>query len=333
MGGSLFTFNFSAMSKKGIVRVVIFLGVLILCDSIFGMFAKIIFYSQKTGKYARLTYLVKTDTSAIIILGSSHALKHFIPDIIQDSLHETVFNYGTNGQKLLFNKAIYEIRARRSKPKMVILNVDADWFFDKHNQQDRMSDLFPYHSIVGDIVFDNFSPKDRFIGDLKFLSRTFPYNSTIVHVIKYKLKPQYDQRGYEPMDGAVDSLQFNAMLHSEGERSKMKWLEPAYDSSLVNLFSQLVDEINKDNVGLFVVFSPDLLQPDRTEKYMDDKVKKICADKTVPTIDFSNSDVFNDRRLLFHDVSHLNDSGARIFTKMLVDSIKVRMGHYGGGLH
>ena len=315
------------MSKKGMVRVVVFLVALILCDSIFGMFAKIIFYTQKTGKYARLTYLVKTDTSAIIVLGSSHALKHFIPDIIQDSLQESAFNYGTNGQKLLFNKAIYEIRARRSKPKMVILNVDADWFFDKHNQQDRMADLFPYYGMVGDIVFDNFSRKDRFVGHLKFLSRTFPYNSTIVHIIKYKLQPQYDQRGYEPMDGAVDSLQLDAMLHAERERSKMKWLEPAYDSSLVNLFSQFIDEINKDHVGLFVIFSPDLLKPDRTEVFMDDKVKKICDNKTVPVIDFSNSDVFNDHRLLFRDVSHLNDSGARIFTKMLIDSMKVKMEH------
>src|SRR3984957_117097 len=203
------------MYKKGIFRVVVFLGALILCDFVFGMFSKIIFNSQKSGKYARLTYIVKADTSAIVVLGSSHALRHFVPDIIQDSLHEETFNYGTMGQKLLFNKAIYEIRARRSKPKMIILNIDADWFFDKHNQQDRMADLFPYHSIVGDIVFDNFSRKDRFIGHLKFLSKTFPYNSTIVHVIKYKLKPQYDQRGYEPLDGVIDSLQLDAMLHAE----------------------------------------------------------------------------------------------------------------------
>jgi hypothetical protein len=315
------------MNKKGMVRVVIFLIALILGDLIFGTVAKVIFYSQQTGKYARLTYLVKTDTSDIIVLGSSHALEHFVPDILQDSLHETTFNYGTNGQKLLFNKAIYEIRARRSKPKMIILNIDADWFFDKHNQQDRMADLFPYYSVVGDVVFDNFSREDRFIGHLKFLSRTFPYNSTIVHVIKYKLKPQYDQRGYEPLDGVIDSVQLDAMLHAERERSKMKWVEPAYDSSLIDLFGQFVDEINKNDIRLFVIFSPDLLQPDRTEKYMDEKVKKICDDKAVPAIDFSNSDVFNNHGLLFHDVSHLNDSGARIFTKMLVDSIKVREGH------
>lgn len=326
MGDSLFTFNFSIMNKKGIVQVVVFLFALILGDLIFGTVAKVIFYSQKTGKYARLTYLVKTDTSAIIVLGSSHALKHFVPDIIQDSLHESTFNYGTNGQKLLFNKAIYEIRARRSKPKMILLNVDADWFSDKHNQQDRMADLYPYYGIVGDIIFDNFSRKDRFIGHLKFLSKTFPYNSTIVHVIKYKLKPQYDQRGYEPLEGVIDSLQFDGMLRAERERSKVKWLQPAYDSTLFDSFGQLIDEINKNNIRVFVIFSPDLLQPDQGEIFMDGKVKKICDDKTVPTIDFSNSDVFNNRRLLFHDISHLNDSGARLFTKMLVDSIKVRMG-------
>ncbi len=315
------------MNKKWVVRVVIFLIALSLCDAIFGMFAKMIFYSQKTGKYARLTYLVKTDTSAVIILGSSHALKHFVPDIIQDSLHETTFNYGTNGQKLLFNKAIYEIRERRSKPKMIILNVDPDWFFNRHNQLDRMADIFPYYGIVGDIIFEDFSRKDRFIGHLKFLSKTFPYNSTIVHAIKYKLEPQYDQRGYEPMDGAVGSLQFDGMALAERERSKKKWIQPVYDSTLMDVFSQLIDDINKNDIKLFIIYSPDLLQPDRTEKYMDDKVKEICNSKSVPTIDFSTSDVFNNHRLLFHDVSHLNDSGARIFTKMVVDSLKVRMGH------
>src|ERR1700683_961268 len=92
------------MNKKGIFQVVIFLVALILCDSIFGMFAKMLFNSQRSGKYARLTYIVKADTSAIVILGSSHAMAHFIPEIIQDSFHESTFNYGTNGQKLLFSR-------------------------------------------------------------------------------------------------------------------------------------------------------------------------------------------------------------------------------------
>src|ERR1700744_1630175 len=111
------------MSRRGIYKVVAFFLALVLCDFIFGMVAKALFYSQRSGKYERLTYIVNTDTSDIVVLGSSHAMAHFIPEIIQDSLHEPTFNYGTNGQKLLFSRAIYEIRKRRSKQKMVILDI------------------------------------------------------------------------------------------------------------------------------------------------------------------------------------------------------------------
>jgi hypothetical protein len=317
MEDSLFTFNFSAMSKKGIFTVVVFLITLILCDYIFGGFSKMLFYSQKTGKFARLSYIVKSDTSDIIVLGSSHAMRHFIPEIIQDSLHESAFNYGTMGQKLLFNRAVYEIRKRRSKPKMIILDVDADWFFDRHNQQDRMADLFPYYERVGDIIFRDFSRKDRFFGRLKCLSKTVQFNSTIVHVIEYKLKPQDDFSGYGPLFGVVDSLQLELKLDAETATSNAKFLQPVYDSSLVNLFAEFIDDIKMNDIRLVVVFSPDLLKPDYVEKCFDEKVKEICRNKTVRVIDFSNSHNFNNNRLLFNDFGHLNDSGARVFTKIL----------------
>jgi hypothetical protein len=55
---------------------------------------------------------------------------------------------------------------------------------------------------------------------------------------------------------------------------------------------------------------------------MGQKIKRICDSAHTTVFDFSGSDVFNDHRLLFHDFGHLNDSGARIFTGMLIDSIK-----------
>ena len=322
MADSSFTFNSRNMTKKGIFRVVVFLVALIICDAVTGMFAKLLFYSQKSGKYARLTYTVETDTSAIVVLGSSHALAHFIPAMIQDSLHGSAFNYGANGQKLLFSRALYEIRKRRSEPGMIILNVDADWFYDRHSQEERMSDLYPYYDKAGDIILRDFSSKDRFIERLKFLSSTFPYNSTIVHVIRYKLKPQYDFYGYEPLFGAVDSLQLAHELNAEKGKVEPAPAQP--DSSLMSLFTQFIGEVKKDGIRLVIVFSPELLKPDSSERYMDQKVKKICDSMGTAVLDFSNSDFFNYNRRLFHDFSHLDDSGARIFTGMLIDSIRLR---------
>ncbi|HEV2355551.1 MAG TPA: hypothetical protein VGR89_14980 [Puia sp.] len=310
------------MNKKGIFRVLVFLIALIVCDSVMGMVARMLFYSQKSGKYARLTYTVKTDTSAIVVLGSSHALAHFIPDMIQDSLHESAFNYGANGQKLLFSRALYEIRKRRSEPAMVLLNVDADWFFDKRSQEERMSDLYPYYDLAGDIILRDFSSRDRFIERLKFLSRTFPYNSTIVHVIRYKLKPQHDFNGYEPLFGAVDSAQLATVLHSE--KKKTVAAAPQPDGELMGMFTQFISEMQKDRIKLIVVFSPELLKPDKFERSMYERIRNVCDSTGTALLDFSTSGYFNNNRLLFHDLSHLDDSGARIFTGMLIDSIKLR---------
>lgn len=312
------------MIKKNLFRVVIFLIALIVCDSIFGLFSKMLFNTQKSGKYARLTYIIKTDTSDIIVLGSSHANRQFVSDIIQDSLKESTFNCGTMGQKLLFNRAIYEFRERRSRPKMILLNVDEDWFLNKRDQQDRMSDLYPYYGSMGDIIFEDFSRKDRLLGHLKLLSKTFPYNSTIVHIIKYRLKPQDEFKGYAPLSGVLDSLQLALKINSEKGLDRTKW-PPDYDSSLVNLFSQFVDDINRNNIRLFIIFTPNLLKPYYPK--IDEEVREICNNKNIPLIDFSNTGFFYNNRPLFDDFSHLNDSGSRIFTKLLVDSIKLKMAH------
>jgi hypothetical protein len=307
------------MRKKGVYRVFVFLLGFVVCDAVVGAVAKALFYSQRSGKYARLTTIVKTDTAAVIVLGSSHVMAHFIPALIRDSLQESAYNYGANGQKLLFARAIYDIRKRRSPPKMIILNVDADWFFDRRNQQDRMSDLYPYYGSDGDIIFRDFDRKDRFIGRLKFLSRTFPYNSTIVHVVKYKLKPQVDFDGYEPLYGVVDSLQLAQALKAEA--AKTDRTPPRPDTGLLRLFSRFIGDIQQDRIKLYVVLSPELVKPDFFEASMVGKIKAVCDSNRVSVVDFSGSDVFNNHRLLFHDFGHLNDSGAHRLTGMLIDSI------------
>ena len=312
------------MNRKGIYRVLIFLVALVLCDAVFGWVAKTLFYSQKSGKYARLTYIVQNDTSSVIVLGSSHANRQFVSQQIEDSLHESTFNYGTQGQKLLFNRAIYEIRKKREKPKTVLLNVDPDWFLDRHNQQDRMSDLYPYYGSEGGVLLEDFSRMDRMTARIKFLSKIFPYNSTIVHVIRYKLKSQEDVKGYAPLYGLVDSVLFQTQLEAEKEAIQQKALPAGYDSTLVNLFGQFVDEITRDHIRLFVIVTPTLLRPEYWEDQLNEKTREICRGKNVPVIDFSGSDFFIHNRRLFEDLAHLNDSGSRIFTKMVIDSMRLK---------
>src|ERR1700683_1640988 len=147
-----------------------------------------------------------------------------------------------------------------------------------------MSDLFPYYGNAGDIIFRDFSRKDRFVGHIKFLSKTFPYNSTLVHVIKYKFSPQADFSGYEPLYGAVDSLQLALKINSDKAAGMGKLPQP--DDDLLDLFIQLIDDIHKNNVRLYIIFSPELLQPDYSERYMGQMIRRICDSTHTTLFDF-----------------------------------------------
>ena len=75
----------------------------------------------------------------VFICGSSRALNHFDPSILQDSLGMSVYNLGMSGQTLLMIKTRYDVALKYNKqPKLVVLNVD-------FNTLVKMSDLFEYN--------------------------------------------------------------------------------------------------------------------------------------------------------------------------------------------
>ena len=59
----------------------------------------------------------------IIILGSSHAVRHYVPSVIQDSLGLTCYNCGEPGCGIIPAYARYKMVAERNKPKLVIYEV------------------------------------------------------------------------------------------------------------------------------------------------------------------------------------------------------------------
>jgi len=75
-------------------KVVTFLVVLLIIDYTLGSAAKWIFTNQKTGKFARMTYSMKKTTAEVIIFGSSHAARHYMPDIFENELNQTCYNVG-----------------------------------------------------------------------------------------------------------------------------------------------------------------------------------------------------------------------------------------------
>ena len=65
-----------------------FIIILVIIDFAFGFFAKQIYFNQKTGKQYRITNSIKkTENSKVFIFGSSHAFRHYIPNIFEKELY------------------------------------------------------------------------------------------------------------------------------------------------------------------------------------------------------------------------------------------------------
>lgn len=305
--------------RQWIKMMVIFITVFFIMDLIFGSLAKQIFLSQKTGKYARVTYTVQKDTSDIIIMGSSHANRHYLSDSLEKPLHMSCYNAGVQGQRLLFHLALQQMILKRHIPKCIILNVEKDWMYESIDTYDRLSDLYPYYWDYKNELDPIFSLDSR-LTKYKLIFKSYQTNSTIVHAVKYLLVPQIDYKGYRPLYGTMkepDSSMYKVDSMYVNEYGIME-----IDTNLVNAFRQFILNAKRAEIDLVFIVSPYL---NRTWDFLysrsEDIMRSIALENHIPWIDFSKHESFVYNWKLFYDASHLNDQGAKLYTKLVSEEI------------
>jgi len=306
--------------KRLLKRSVLFLLVFFLIDFSFGYVAKKIFFSQETGKYARLTHSIQKVSSEILIMGSSHANRHYVPDILEKELNMTSYNAGVQGQQIIFHTALQRMILKRHNPKLIILNIDESWMYESPESYERLADLYPYYWDYKTELEPILSLNSDFI-NFKLLFRSFQTNSTIVHAVKYFFQPQKDFKGYRPLHQQMKKPLSEVKNTNNSKTEK----EKVIDRSFVNMFEEFIKNAEAHDVNLIFTLSPHLyndnrLKSDKSLKLM----KSIAFEHDIPLIDFSDDRTFIEQYHLFNDPNHLNNDGAIIFTELLTDSLKVK---------
>ena len=310
--------NYSMFFKRGIS----FLFVLVLVETAFGFAAERLFFFQKTGKYSRLTHSISNDKSDILIMGSSHATRHYVPEVFLKGLNKTCYNAGVQGQKILFQSALQKLIFKQNTPELLIFNIDEDWMYLADTAYERLADLYPYYWDNREELKPVFSLRDRFV-DLKLLSRCFQYNSTILHIIKYFFNPQKDFSGYRPLDGKMHPPKKNntgkKAMHARRKDKKNKEI----DINFVQAFESIINISCQSGVELVFVISPMVKGADiSTPNYSLELMLKKAKEKKIPVFDFRMDKSFVHQFQLFYDRTHLNNDGALLFSKKLVDLLK-----------
>lgn len=286
---------------------------------VLGFAAGRIFFSQQTGKFARLTHTIYSDSSQILIMGSSHANRHYIPGLIAARLNKTCYNAGVQGQGILFQLALQKIIFSRQLPELVVLNVDKNWLYENQGMYERLSDLYPYYWEFREELYPILRHNNPLI-DLQMLSEAYRTNSTLVHAIRYMIAPQRDEAGYRPLFGRMkisDAKDAEKKTHRPG---KEKALDPFFTESLRQMISI---SCNKD-VKLILVVSPSVAGNDPgTGNRSCEMIRLLASENSVALLDFSNDARFVGRPELFNDPGHLNDEGARLFSAAIADTLDV----------
>lgn len=299
-------------NNKG--RLLYKLAVLIIIivggDILLGNTLRYWYFKQQSGLLYRTTYAMEVTNSEALIFGSSRANHHYHPTVIAAELGMSTYNTGRDGNFILYNTAVLKSILKRYTPKVIVLDLDIYTFNETPENYDRLSALLPYyktHEEIRDIV-ELRSPFEK----LKLQSAVYPFNSLVFKIAvgntEMNKERKLDLNGYVPLK----------TVHTK--EIKEYNIREKCDSQLVQSFSNFITSAKAAGSKVVVVVSPVYYQYKNSQTI--ELAREICQRQQVEWFDYSRDTSFQQHRNWFADRAHLNDEGAKYFSKVIAGRIK-----------
>ena len=306
---------FKLPDMKSLLRfLLIVLGIvlaLFALDRAFGAVMDHAVSGARGGDTRNLYYISNCLDDSVVIMGSSRANHHYVPQILADSLRMSVYNAGTDANGIMLaSMQLNNMLARGHRPALIVYD-----YFPKFDLAD-ISDLNkplqrmrPYAGIPGMApIIDDIDP----VENIKLKSSLYRYNSGFIQILSDYIRPRQEVlSGYKPLYDSI-TTRFPRPADVVGT--------DRIDSVKVRYLRRFADICRREGIGLVFVISPYYFDG------MDFRIPELrdIVGPDIPLIDLSDSPAFVGQDSLFADPSHLNDCGASLFTSRLLDSLTTR---------
>lgn len=286
-----------------------------IIDSTCGFVCEQLYHNAKYSLFARQNYVLNESEDDILIIGSSRAAHHYIPSIIEDSLGLSCYNAGSDGMCIYYHYALLSsVIERGHMPKMVVCEVMETDIVSSN------SATFSLDAAVSRLApeFGKYAAVDSLIAlkgytEMVYMhSALYRYNSQIVQLLRCNYSPQADDKGYERLDGIF--LQKNNIAKNSVSDETLR-----IEKGKLECIKQLIKLCKNNGIALMFVYSPTNIDVNKEAVKV---VMKIAQLEHIPFHNFYNNVVFCSNEL-FKDGSHLNHSGATLFTKLIVKKSKI----------
>ncbi len=272
-----------------------------------------------SGQLAKDNYRLHRVEKDIVIIGSSRGSHHYVTTLLNDSINRytgkrySLYNAAIDGKFINSNSCAAESILNRYTPQLLIFEVgESELYHTGGSKADMLFSAphYRYNSIVHSYL-DSLGRKEQAM----MKSSLFRYNGKLFRIAS-SFMVEGDSTGYAPL--------FNVMKPSP-EKSKnadTKEKERIYDPYSLQNFTRVLKICQERNVHLVVATSPHY-RPNGNNEYL----RRLCVQHHIPYIERYDTDLFNNNPHYFQDASHLNDSGAHVYTKLFFQDLKPFLEH------
>lgn len=300
--------------KRYLINIAIFFAIVAVVDFALGKAFHYLQANVAGGRTGAEYFVCKQSSDEVIVMGSSRASHHYVPEIISENLGLSCFNAGQDGNGIILQYGRWKMISNRYTPKLIIYDVEP--FFDLYeNDNTRYIDrLKPFAS---DKNVHRYITELYTLERYKLLSQLYRYNFKFLEISYDCIRSVSYKNGYDPLYGHIRQEMING---SNADNSEKR--EKVYDDVKIATLRNLITEAQASDVKVVLVSSPYW----KTYGTPDMRIVRQIADEFgVPFFDYSNSYISNNPDY-FEDSMHLNDNGARVFTNDLTQKLKALLG-------
>jgi hypothetical protein len=287
------------MQKFTIVVAKILFMILVLLIVLDWTYTTVYLHSSNRGKVEKV-FNSKATNYDVIILGSSRANNHFVPELFAKKGLKT-FNFGMSGAHLFEASLLLKLMAERKyKIKTVILEADLGLCNEK--ESDMIAAKFLPYIHHSEIIKRHFSGQKNF-NELYYI----PFYRYIDFDALIGFREMYNTVASKPTN-ILDNLGYHALISSKRGNMKndIRALKP-----IRNKYYEEIKQICKqNNYKLITVMTP-LCSNVKGLDYFEK------ANQIYPEIYNLENVVQGDK--YFSSCGHLNDMGARMFTAVVLE--------------
>jgi hypothetical protein len=304
--------------KKFIYTLLLFVTAFFIIDKIFFFF---IYHAPNSEVDKRLEHLITGKINKeCIVLGSSRGARNIIAKQIEKGTGLSTYNLSYPGSDIEFHEFLFRSLLKfNQKPKIVLLAVDdPDELLPSESIKFRLDLLYPivkYNYINDELIARG---EKNYLSKILCLSR--------INKSNFDLRKKH----FSALDTIIDCGSMPISFQRENRTFKYDTIDQYYLiknelTNKVNAFKNFQQMCSKNNIKLYIVFSPNFKRPN----FLFEKRIKELTNKNVGFFkyDFSNN-IYKDKSF-FYDEGHLQTKGASIFTNELVKFLNTEKAHGG----